>query len=102
MFVKILSDSWLSSFPVTSGKNQSFGAITISDFYAALTNTKKGKANSELEKWIENSGFLKFYPYELVVGHNEEAFARILNSYNNGVEDFLKNHPNFYLWFNPV
>ncbi len=102
MFVKILSDSWLSKIPITSGENKSFGPITISEFFHALKNVKVGKAKTELEKWIESSGFFKSYPPELVLGHDEEAFARILNAYNEGVQDFLGKCPKFYLWFKPV
>lgn len=101
MFVKILSDSWLSSIPVDSGNNRCFGKISISEFHEALKNVKLGKANSDIEKWIESSGFFRFYPPELVVPHNQEAFARILNAYNSGVDKFLSDCPEFYLWHHP-
>lgn len=97
--IKILGNNWLTNFSVTSGNNKSFGPITISDLYAALKTVKAGKAaKSELEMWIHDNGFLENFPLELVLNQTEAAFPRILNAYNNGVEDFLGKNATFYLW----
>jgi len=97
--IKIFSNFWMVNFSVTSGNNKSFGPITISDFYAALKVVLSGKqAVTEIEKWIKETGFLSTFPPELICGHTEEAFARILNEYNKGVEDFLSKNTTFYLW----
>lgn len=98
LFVQIISNCWLSSFPVTTTNNKSFGTVTISELHEALTNVKRNKVSSELEQWIHTTGFLGLYPPELVVGHPTDAFARILNQYNNLTEEFLTSNPKFYLW----
>ena len=101
--IKILEGQWLTNFPVTSGENKSFGPITISDFHGALKTVKSGKkALSDLEIWISETGYLNTYPIELVVNHTEEAFAHILNEYNNGITEFLAKNHAFYLWLQPV
>ena len=101
--IKILEGQWLSNFPVTSGENKSFGPITISDFHSALKTVKSGKkALSDLEIWISETGYFSTYPLELVVNHTDEAFARILNAYNNGTTEFLDKNHTFYLWIQPV
>ena len=101
MLVKILSDSWLSLYPVTSGNNKSFGPVDICALHEALSNVKNGRAKSEMEKWIEASGFLKYYPIEFVLIHSTEVFVRIMNEYNPRAKDFLDKNTNFYLWFHP-
>jgi len=75
-FVQIISGCWISTIPVSSGLNQSYGPVSILEFYVALKWVKKGAVESELEKWIFQSGFFRHYPLELVLGHDMEAFKR--------------------------
>jgi len=89
-----------SKIPVYSGLNQSYGRVTISEFFTALKWVKNGSSGShnELEKWISQSGFFRHYPIELISPHDLEAFKRILSAYNKDCELFLEQNEKFYLW----
>jgi len=97
-FVQIISGCWISTIPVSSGLNQSYGPVSILEFYVALKWVKKGTVESELEKWIFQSGFFRHYPLELVLGHDMEAFKRILSAYAKDCELFFEQNEKFYLW----
>jgi hypothetical protein len=99
--VKIVTNSWLSKVPVTSGKNKSFGPVTIADFHAALVNVKQGKPTTDLEKWIASKGFFKTFPPELVVRFTVGSFVYVLHEYSKNIHEFLDQNAAFYLWLHP-
>jgi len=100
--VKIVSNSWMSSFPVTSGENKSILVGSLEEFCEGVMDSCLRTSKTEIGNWIKSSGFFANFPVEhLGVNKDLDRFARILRAYEPGIDRFLEENPNFYLWYNP-
>ena len=100
--VRIVPNSWMSSFPVTSGENKSMWVNSLDEFREGLVDSCIRNPGTTLGKWIKSSKFFADIPIEmLAIIRDTERFARILKAYNPDAESFLKEFPQFYLWYNP-
>jgi hypothetical protein len=98
MFVQILTKCWLCKFAVNSGGSKSFGPIDFLEFYEAMKAYKNNNPKTALACWIESTKFMEALPPELIVGHDADAFRRVLIAYNSGADEFLDENKEFYLW----
>lgn len=98
MFLQIISKCWISKIAVNSGGSKSFGPIGFPEFYEAMKAYKMNNPKTALGYWIESTKFMEALPPELVVGHDIDAFRRVLEAYNSGAKKFLDENKEFYLW----
>jgi len=102
-FVKIISNSWLASFEMKSGENKSILVKSVDEFREGVVDSCLRDPKTKLGNWIKSSGFFADFPTEmLAISRDTEKFARILKAYNTDAESFLKEFPQFYLWYNPL
>ena len=100
--VKIVSTSWMSSFPVTSGENKSILVGSLEEFCEGVMDSCLRTSKTEIGNWIKSSGFFTDFPVEhLGVNKDLDRFARILRAYNHEFDKFIEENQSLYLWYNP-
>ena len=101
--VRIVPNSWMSSFEVTSGENKSMWVSSLHEFREGLMDSCLRDPKTKLGNWIKSTKFFEDFPTEmLAISKDTEKFARILKAYNPEFDEFIDENPRFYLWYNPL